>query len=83
MSRGRYAFLAALLGLLPMLLPISVDGSLPAMPGIAEYFKTSTASVQYSLSVVVLGIALGHASGLRAPVRGTCRYRRLGGPLCM
>jgi MFS transporter, DHA1 family, multidrug resistance protein len=59
MSRGRYAFLAALLGLLPMLLPISVDGSLPAMPGIAEYFKTSTASVQYSLSVVVLGIALG------------------------
>lgn len=59
MSRGRYAFLAGLLGLLPMLLPISVDGSLPAMPEIADYFKTSTASVQYSLSAVVLGIAFG------------------------
>lgn len=59
MSRGRYAFLAGLLGLLPMLLPISVDGSLPAMPEIATHFKTSTASVQYSLSAVILGIALG------------------------
>lgn len=59
MSRGRYAFLAGLLGLLPMLLPISVDGSLPAMPEIATYFRTSTASVQYSLSAVILGIALG------------------------
>ena len=58
-SRGRYAFLAGLLGLLPMLLPISVDGSLPAMPEIANYFKTSTASVQYSLSAVILGIAVG------------------------
>jgi MFS transporter, DHA1 family, multidrug resistance protein len=59
MSRGRYAFLAGLLGLLPMLLPISVDGSLPAMPEIADYFKTSTASVQYSLSAVIMGIAVG------------------------
>jgi len=59
MSRGRYAFLAGLLGLLPMLLPISVDGSLSAMPEIADYFKTSTASVQYSLSAVILGIAVG------------------------
>lgn len=59
MSRGRYAFLAGLLGLLPMLLPISVDGSLPAMPEIADHFSTSTASVQYSLSAVIFGIALG------------------------
>lgn len=59
MSRGRYAFLAGLLGILPMLLPLSVDGSLPAMPDIADYFKTSTASVQYSLSAVILGIAVG------------------------
>lgn len=59
MSPGRYAFLAALLGILPMLLPLSVDGSLPLVPAVADYFKTSTASVQYSLSAVVLGIAVG------------------------
>ncbi len=59
MSRGRYAFLAGLLGLLPMLLPLSVDGSVPLVPAVAEYFTTSTASVQYSLSAVVLGIAFG------------------------
>lgn len=59
MSPGRYAFLAGLLGVLPMLLPLSVDGSLPLVPAVADYFRTSTASVQYSLSAVVLGIAVG------------------------
>lgn len=59
MSPWRYAFLAALLGMLPMLMPISVDGSLPLVPAVADFFKTSTASVQYSLSAVVLGIAVG------------------------
>ena len=59
MPRRSYALLAGILGLLPMLLPLSVDGSLPPMPAVADYFKTSTASVQYSLSAVVLGIAIG------------------------
>jgi MFS transporter, DHA1 family, multidrug resistance protein len=59
MSPGRYAILAGLLGILPMLLPLSLDGSLPLVPAVADYFKTSTASVQYSLSAVVLGIAVG------------------------
>lgn len=59
MSRGRYALFAALLGLLPMLLPLSVDGSVPLVPAIANHFATGTASVQFSLSAVVLGIAIG------------------------
>ncbi len=58
-SRARYALLAGLLGLLPMLLPISVDGSVPLMPSIAAAFATSTAAVQFGLSALVLGIAVG------------------------
>ena len=59
MTRGRFALLAGLLGLLPMLLPLSVDGSLPLISVLPVYFQTTTALVQYSLSSVVLGIALG------------------------
>jgi len=59
MSPGRYAFLAGLLGLLPMLLPLSIDGSLSSVPAIAEFFVTSTASVQFSLSALIFGIAVG------------------------
>lgn len=59
MTSWRYALLAGLLGLLPMLLPLTVDGSLPLVSVIPAYFQTSTASVQYSLSATVLGIALG------------------------
>jgi MFS transporter, DHA1 family, multidrug resistance protein len=59
MTRWRYAWLACLLGLLPMLLPLTVDGSLPLVSVVPAYFGTSTAFVQYSLSAAVLGIALG------------------------
>lgn len=59
MTRWRYALLAGLLGMLPMLLPLTVDGSLPLISVMPAYFQTSTASVQYSLSAAVLGIALG------------------------
>ena len=59
MTRGRFALLAGLLGLLPMLLPLSVDGSLPLISVLPIYFQTTTALAQYSLTSVVLGIALG------------------------
>lgn len=59
MTRWRYALLAGMLGLLPMLLPLTVDGSLPLVSAMPAYFQTSTAFVQYSLSAAVLGIALG------------------------
>ena len=41
-SRSHYTFLALLLGLLPMLLPLSVDGSVPLMPLIARDFASTT-----------------------------------------
>ena len=59
MSRGQYLVLAGLLGLLPMLLPLSVDGSLALVPDIAAYFATDIGSVQLTLTAVVLGIAVG------------------------
>ena len=59
MTRRRYAMLAGMLGLLPMLMPLTVDGSLPLVSAMPAYFQTSTAFVQYSLSAAVLGIALG------------------------
>ena len=59
LNRGRYALLALLLGLLPMLLPLSVDASVPMVPAIAAHFSTGTASVQFSLSALILGIAVG------------------------
>lgn len=42
-----------------MLLPLSVDGSVPLMPAIAQTFGTTTAAVQFSLSALVFGIAVG------------------------
>ncbi len=59
MTRGRYALLAGLLGLLPMLLPLSVDGSLSSLPATAAYFGSTTAAAQFSFTAVVLGIAVG------------------------
>ena len=59
MTRGRYAFLAALLGLLPMLMPLSVDGSVALMPAIGKYFSTGIEQVQMSMSSLVFGVAVG------------------------
>lgn len=59
MTGWRYVWLAGLLGMLPMLLPLTVDGSLPLVAVVPADFQTSTAAVQYSLSAAVLGIALG------------------------
>tara|TARA_Y100001970_G_scaffold292582_1_gene434454 strand:- start:3957 stop:5162 length:1206 start_codon:yes stop_codon:yes gene_type:complete len=59
MSRSRYALLAALLSLLPMLLPLSVDASVPLVPAVAKHFSADTALAQFSLSALVAGIAFG------------------------
>ena len=58
-SQGRYAFLALLLGLLPMLMPLSVDGSVALMPAVATYFSVGIEPVQMSMSSLVLGVAVG------------------------
>ena len=59
MTRREYALLAAILGLLPMLLPLSVDGSLAIMPALGDHFGAGPSAVQLSLSAVVAGIAAG------------------------
>ena len=55
----RRALLAGLLALLPMLLPLSVDGSLALIPDIAAYFNTGFSAAQYTLSAIVAGMAIG------------------------
>ena len=57
MSRARYALLAGILALLPMLLPLTVDGSLPLLPILAADFRVDTA--QFCVTAAVLGIAAG------------------------
>ena len=59
MTRGRYALLAGLLGMLPMLLPLSMDASLPTLPAIAAHFGSSVTAAQYSFSALVFGVAIG------------------------
>ena len=59
MTRSEYLLLAAILGLLPMLLPMSVDGSLAILPALEDHFGAGPSAVQLSLSAVVAGIAAG------------------------
>lgn len=42
-----------------MLMPLSIDMYLPALPNIAEQFEVSAGSVQMTLSVYILGFAIG------------------------
>ncbi|MEC7489220.1 MAG: multidrug effflux MFS transporter [Pseudomonadota bacterium] len=58
-NQGRYALIAVLLGLLAMLLPASVDGSVAMVPAVATHFSSGIELVQLSLSALVLGIAFG------------------------
>ena len=59
MTRRRYVRLAAVLGLLPMLLPLSIDGSLAILPALADHFGSRASVVQLTLSAAVAGIAAG------------------------
>lgn len=48
-----------ILGLLAMLMPLSIDMYLPALPMIAKQFNASAGSVQMTLSTYILGFAIG------------------------
>ncbi|NUU67464.1 Bcr/CflA family multidrug efflux MFS transporter [Enterobacteriaceae bacterium BIT-l23] len=48
-----------ILGLLAMLMPLSIDMYLPALPGIAREFGVSGGSAQMTLSTYILGFAIG------------------------
>ncbi len=51
--------LVVILGLLAMLMPLSIDMYLPAMPQIAREFAVSAGSVQMTLNLYILGFAIG------------------------
>ena len=51
--------LVVILGLLAMLMPLSIDMYLPALPQIAREFAVSAGSVQMTLNAYILGFALG------------------------
>lgn len=57
-DRG-FLTVAMLLGLLAATVPLSVDPTLPGMPQMALSFGVDAASVQYSLSAFMVGIAGG------------------------
>lgn len=51
--------LIVILGLLAMLMPLSIDMYLPAMPQIASELMVSSGQVQMTLNVYILGFAVG------------------------
>lgn len=51
--------LIVILGLLAMLMPLSIDMYLPALPQIAREFGVSAGSVQMTLNLYIFGFALG------------------------
>ncbi|AXF78681.1 Bcr/CflA family multidrug efflux MFS transporter [Erwinia tracheiphila] len=51
--------LVVILGLLAMLMPLSIDMYLPALPEIAREFGVTAGSVQMTLNIYILGFALG------------------------
>src|SRR5918993_951567 len=61
MSRDAYYRLAVILGALTAMGPLAIDMYLPALPTIARELATSAASMQVSLAVYFIGIALGQA----------------------
>ncbi len=48
-----------ILGILTAYVPFSVDSYLPAIPGIADFFGTTSARMTYSLSSFFMGFAIG------------------------
>lgn len=51
--------LIVILGLLAMLMPLSIDMYLPAMPQIASEFLAPSGQVQMTLNAYILGFAVG------------------------
>ena len=65
-----------ILGLLAMLMPLSIDMYLPALPVISAQFGVPAGSTQMTLSTYILGFALGQLIyGPMADSFGVCRRR--------
>ena len=59
MTRATFIRYALILGSLTMLGPLAVDTFTPAMESVAKGLDTTRASVQFSLSAMFFGGALG------------------------
>ncbi len=79
-ARPSYTRLALILGALAAFGPFSIDMYLPALPTIAAEFGVTTATIQQTLSVFFIGLALGQLFygpisdrvGRRAPLLFGC-----------
>jgi DHA1 family bicyclomycin/chloramphenicol resistance-like MFS transporter len=58
-NNSNYTFLYVTLGLLTAFGPFVTDFYLPALPSIANYFETNASMVQMSLTMGMLGLAIG------------------------
>ncbi|GHL34472.1 hypothetical protein ECZU26_52970 [Escherichia coli] len=64
-----------ILGLLAMLMPLSIDMYLPALPVISAQFGVPAGSTQMTLSTYILGFALGQLIyGPMATASGVSRW---------
>lgn len=59
MTRKEYIITILLLGALATISPFSIDMYLPGFPTIANDLRTTVASIQYSLTAYLIGIAVG------------------------
>lgn len=59
MKQNSKAFLVLLLGILSAFAPFILDLYLPSFPNLAEFFTTSAAMVQLTLTTGMLGVAFG------------------------
>ena len=73
-TRGRYLQLVIVLGLLVALGPLTIDMYLPALPDVAIDLRASDAAVQFTLTGVMLGLAVGQL--LIGPVSDAVGRRR-------
>ncbi len=70
-SRSRRLTIAAILGALSAIGPLSIDMYLPALPALGEAFGAPDAVAQLSLTACLLGIAMGQlVMGPISDVRG-------------
>ncbi|GAB2688596.1 multidrug effflux MFS transporter [Thalassiella azotivora] len=71
---GRYLQLVLVLGLLVALGPLTIDLYLPALPAVAADLRTTDAAVQFTLTGIMLGLAVGQL--LIGPVSDAVGRRR-------
>ena len=64
-------FLYILLGALTAFGPLVTDMYLPALPGMANYFTTTTSMVQLGLTTSMIGLAVGQLRTVERQVRPT------------